>query len=39
VDINDQAMQMMLFERMFQAMSRYMSTISDSLDMMMTIIS
>ncbi len=39
VDINDQAMQMMVFERMFQAMSKYMNLISDSLQTMMQIIS
>jgi flagellar hook-associated protein 1 FlgK len=39
VDINDQAMQMMIYERMFQAMSKYMNTISNSLETMMTIIS
>lgn len=38
VDINDQAMQMMIYERMFQAMSKYLSTISSSLETMMTIV-
>jgi flagellar hook-associated protein 1 FlgK len=39
VDINDQAMKMMIFERMFQAMSKYISTIDDSLKTLMGIIS
>lgn len=39
VDINDQAMQMMIYERMFQAMSKYLNTISSSYEMMMTIVS
>jgi flagellar hook-associated protein FlgK len=39
VDINDQAMQMMVYERMFQAMSKYMNTVFNSIDTMMTILS
>lgn len=39
VDINDQAMQMMIYERMFQAMSKYLNTIADSLKTLITIIS
>jgi flagellar hook-associated protein 1 FlgK len=39
VDINDQAMKMMIFERMFQAMSKYISTIDSSLQTLMGIIS
>ena len=39
VDINDQAMKMMVYERMFQAMSKYMNTVFDSIDTMMTILS
>jgi flagellar hook-associated protein FlgK len=39
VDINDQAMQMMIYERMFQAMSKYLNTISSSLETMMKIVS
>lgn len=39
VDVNDQAMQMMIYERMFQAMSKYLNTISSSLETMMKIIS
>jgi flagellar hook-associated protein 1 FlgK len=39
VDINDQAMKMMIFERMFQAMSKYISTVDDSLRTLMGIIS
>ncbi|MEN6306223.1 MAG: flagellar hook-associated protein FlgK [Anaerohalosphaeraceae bacterium] len=39
VDINDQAMQMMIYERLYQAMSKYLNTISDSLEAMMSIIS
>lgn len=38
VDINDQAMQMMIYERMFQAMAKYLNTISSSLETMMTIV-
>jgi len=39
VDVNDQAMQMMVYERLFQAMSKYLNTISDSLKTLITIIS
>ena len=39
VDINDQAMQMLMFERNFGAMARYMNTVSDSLDTIMSLLS
>jgi flagellar hook-associated protein 1 FlgK len=39
VDMNDQAMKMMVFERMFQAMSKYISTVDDAIQTMMGIIS
>jgi flagellar hook-associated protein 1 FlgK len=39
VDINDQAMKMMVYERMFQAMSKYIMTVSDSIQTLMGIIS
>jgi flagellar hook-associated protein FlgK len=32
VDMNDEAAKMMVFERMFQAMAKYINTISESLD-------
>jgi flagellar hook-associated protein 1 FlgK len=38
VDVNDQASLMMLYERMFQAMARYMNTISKTLDTVTTIL-
>lgn len=38
VDINDQASLMMLYERMFQAMARYMNTVSNVLETVTTIL-
>ncbi|MDH4201339.1 MAG: flagellar hook-associated protein FlgK [Phycisphaerae bacterium] len=38
VDINEQASLMMLYERMFQAMARYMNTINDTYETVLTII-
>jgi flagellar hook-associated protein 1 FlgK len=38
VNINDQASLMMLYERMFQAMARYMNTISETYETVLTII-
>jgi flagellar hook-associated protein 1 FlgK len=38
VDINEQATLMMLYERMFQAMARYMNTITKTYDTVLTII-
>ncbi len=38
VDINDQASLMMLYERMFQAMARYMNTINETYKTVLTII-
>ena len=38
VDINEQASLMMLYERMFQAMARYMNTISETYETVLTII-
>lgn len=32
VDMNDEAAKMLLYERMFQAMAKYMSTVSKTLD-------
>jgi flagellar hook-associated protein 1 len=39
VDINDQAMKMLVYERMFQAMSKYLSMVDESIQTMMGIIS
>jgi flagellar hook-associated protein 1 len=39
VDINDQAMKMMIFERMFQAMSKYITTVDQSMQTIMGLIS
>jgi flagellar hook-associated protein 1 FlgK len=39
VDINDQAMKMLVYERMFQAMSKYISMVDESIQTMMGIIS
>lgn len=38
VDINDEAAQMLIFEQMFQAMAKYMSTMQDSLSLMMELL-
>lgn len=38
VDVNDQASLMMLYERMFQAMARYMNTVSEIFDTVTTIL-
>ena len=38
VDVNEQASKMMIFERMFQAVAKYMTTISKTQDMMMNIL-
>ena len=38
VDVNEQASLMMLYERMFQAMARYMNTISETYETVLTII-
>ena len=38
VDINEQAAQMMVFEQMFQAMAKYLSTIQSSISSLMEII-
>lgn len=39
VDINDQASLMMVYERMFQAMSRYMNTINETQKAVLTLVS
>jgi len=39
VDINDQASLMMVYERMFQAMAKYMNTVFDAQKTIMTLIS
>ena len=39
VDINDQASLMMVYERMFQAMARYMNTISETQKTVLTLVS
>jgi flagellar hook-associated protein 1 FlgK len=39
VDINDEAAQMLVFERLFQAMGKYMQTIQTSMDTLMSLIS
>ncbi|MBN1124160.1 MAG: flagellar hook-associated protein FlgK [Sedimentisphaerales bacterium] len=39
VDMNDEAAQMLVYERMFQAMAKYMNTVTDTLDMLMSIAS
>jgi len=38
VDMNDEAAKMLMFERMFQAMAKYINTISTSLDTVMQLI-
>ena len=38
VDINEEATKMLVFERMFQAMARYINVISDTLDSVIAII-
>jgi len=38
VDINDEAARMLQFERMFQAMAKYLNTITNSLDTVMQLI-
>lgn len=38
VDVNDEAAQLMIFEKMFQAMSKYLSTLQSTLDMLMEIV-
>jgi flagellar hook-associated protein FlgK len=38
VDMNDEAAKMMVFERMFQAMAKYINTISESLDTIMQLL-
>ncbi len=38
VDMNDEAARMMVFERLFQAMARYMNTVSESISTVMTLI-
>ena len=38
VDINDEAAQMLIFEQMFQAMSKYLNTIQKSIESIMDII-
>lgn len=38
VDINIEATQLMVYERLFQAMSQYLSTVNDSLETLMMII-
>lgn len=38
VDINEEATKMLVFERMFQAMAKYINVISDTLDSLITII-
>ncbi|MHC4236642.1 MAG: flagellar hook-associated protein FlgK [Planctomycetota bacterium] len=38
VDVNEQASLMMLYERMFQAMARYMNTINETYETVLTII-
>ena len=39
VDINEQASLMVVYERMFQAMAKYMNTLHSSMDTVMTLIS
>ena len=38
VDMNDEAAKMLVFERMFQAMAKYINTISNSLDTIMELL-
>lgn len=38
VDINEEATKMLVFERMFQAMAKYINAVSDTLDSLITII-
>ncbi len=37
VDMNDEAAKMLLYERMFQAMAKYMRTVSSSLDVLLSL--
>lgn len=39
VDVNEEASRMIIFERVFQAMAKYMSTVNSSLDIIITILS
>jgi flagellar hook-associated protein 1 FlgK len=38
VDMNDEAAKMLVFERLFQAMAKYINTISNTLDMLMGLV-
>ena len=38
VDINDEAAKMLVFERMFQAIAKYMNAVSTAMDTLMNII-
>jgi flagellar hook-associated protein FlgK len=38
VDINDEAAQLMIFEKMFQAMSKYLNTIQSMMDTLMNVV-
>ena len=38
VDINEEAAQMLIFEQMFQAMAKYISTLQESMASLMNII-
>ena len=38
VDINEEATKMLVYERMFQAMAKYINVVSDTLDTVITII-
>jgi flagellar hook-associated protein 1 FlgK len=38
VDVNDEAALLMIFERMFQAMAKYLTTLQSTLDMLMKIV-
>ncbi|HOK65223.1 MAG TPA: flagellar hook-associated protein FlgK [Anaerohalosphaeraceae bacterium] len=39
VDVNEQAGLMVIYERMFQAMAKYLNSVNDSIDTIMTILS
>jgi len=38
IDINDEAAQLMIFEKMFQAMGKYLSTIQTTMDTLMSVV-
>jgi len=39
VDVNEQASLMIVYERMFQAMAKYLNSVNDSIDTIMSMLS